>query len=76
MMIFLLIFAFISATCTMLGLFGLGAMNDAMPKLSHLKMNDIWFIGCNLFIFLSLAEFAFVNIVHRQEYVLYMFIVF
>ncbi|XP_054290048.1 pH-sensitive chloride channel 2-like [Macrosteles quadrilineatus] len=55
------------ATCTMLGLFGLGAMNDAMPKLSHLKMNDIWFIGCNLFIFLSLAEFAFVNIVHRQE---------
>ncbi|XP_046665759.1 pH-sensitive chloride channel 2-like [Homalodisca vitripennis] len=55
------------ATCTMLGFFGLGVMNDAMPKLTQLKMNDIWFIGCNLFIFLSLAEFAFVNIVHRQE---------
>lgn len=50
----------------MLGIFGLGVMNDAMPKLSQLKMNDLWFIGCNLFIFMSLAEFAFVNIVHRQ----------
>uniref|UniRef100_A0A1B6DXZ4 Neurotransmitter-gated ion-channel ligand-binding domain-containing protein n=2 Tax=Clastoptera arizonana TaxID=38151 RepID=A0A1B6DXZ4_9HEMI len=55
------------ATSTMLGFFALGAMNDAVPTLTQLKTHDIWFVGCTLFILISLMEFAFVNIVHRQE---------
>jgi len=39
---------------------------NSLPKVSEFKANDVWFIGCTGFIFLSLAEFAFVNTIDRS----------
>ena len=45
-------------------------IGDELPKLSYLKAVEIWFFVCIAFIFLSLVEFAFVNIIYRRGYVL------
>jgi hypothetical protein len=37
-----------------------------LPKVSYIKASEIWFFGCALFIFGSLVEFAFVNLIWRR----------
>jgi hypothetical protein len=38
-----------------------------LPKVSYIKASEIWFLGCTLFIFGSLVEFAFVNLLWRRR---------
>lgn len=38
-----------------------------MPKVSYIKVSEVWFLGCTLFIFGSLVEFAFVNTIWRRK---------
>uniref|UniRef100_A0A1B6KNL4 Neurotransmitter-gated ion-channel ligand-binding domain-containing protein n=1 Tax=Graphocephala atropunctata TaxID=36148 RepID=A0A1B6KNL4_9HEMI len=42
-------------------------IGSSLPKVSYIKSSEIWFIGCTGFIFSSLAEFAFVNIIWRRK---------
>ncbi|XP_044272737.1 pH-sensitive chloride channel 2-like [Tribolium madens] len=44
----------------------LGISKD-IPKVSYIKASDIWFLGISCFIFFSLAEFAFVNVIWRRK---------
>lgn len=37
-----------------------------LAKVSYIKMSEIWFVACCLFIFASLIEYAFVNAIHRR----------
>jgi hypothetical protein len=37
-----------------------------LAKVSYIKASEIWFVGCSLFIFFSLVEFAFVNLLWRR----------
>jgi hypothetical protein len=39
----------------------------SLPKVSYIKVSEIWFIVGTLFIFLSLVEFAFSNLVWRRR---------
>jgi hypothetical protein len=43
------------------------AQNKILPKVSYVKVLEIWSIGCSLFIFGSLVEFAFVNVIWRRK---------
>ncbi|XP_022176552.1 glycine receptor subunit alpha-4-like isoform X2 [Myzus persicae] len=53
-------------TSTMLTYFQLGVdTGSKLPNVSYIRSNDLWFIVCTAFIFLSLAEFAFVNTIWR-----------
>ncbi|XP_025420247.1 glycine receptor subunit alpha-4-like [Sipha flava] len=53
-------------TSTMLTYFQLGIdTGSKLPNVSYIRSNDLWFIVCTVFIFLSLAEFAFVNTIWR-----------
>ncbi|RZF41778.1 hypothetical protein LSTR_LSTR012295 [Laodelphax striatellus] len=56
-------------TSTMLTFILLSSKPGSRGDLSllYFRTNDVWFIGCTAFIFLSLVEFAFVNCIHRQE---------
>lgn len=38
-----------------------------LPKVSYIKISEVWFFGCTLFIFGSLVEFAFVNTIWRRK---------
>ncbi|XP_022911647.2 pH-sensitive chloride channel 2-like [Onthophagus taurus] len=38
-----------------------------LPKVSYIKVSEIWFLVCALFIFASMVEFAFVNIIWRRK---------
>lgn len=38
-----------------------------LPKVSYIKASEIWFIACTFFIFGSLIEFAFVNLLWRRK---------
>lgn len=38
-----------------------------LPKVSYIKASEIWFIVCTFFIFGSLIEFAFVNLLWRRK---------
>lgn len=38
-----------------------------LPKVSYIKVSEVWFLGCTLFIFGSLLEFAFVNTIWRRK---------
>ncbi|KAK6639337.1 hypothetical protein RUM43_007609 [Polyplax serrata] len=40
---------------------------SSLPKVSYIKATEIWFIVCTGFIFGSLVEFAFVNIIWRRK---------
>uniref|UniRef100_A0A8D8PXA3 Glycine receptor subunit alpha-3 n=2 Tax=Cacopsylla melanoneura TaxID=428564 RepID=A0A8D8PXA3_9HEMI len=51
---------------TMLTFFQLGIeTGSSLPNVSYIRSNDVWFFVCTVFIFLSLAEFAFVNTIWR-----------
>lgn len=55
-------------TSTMLSFITLASSQSrTLPKVSYIKASEIWFLGCTLFIFGSLAEFAFVNIIWRRK---------
>ncbi|KAG5676859.1 hypothetical protein PVAND_006666 [Polypedilum vanderplanki] len=43
------------------------AQNKILPKVSYIKASEIWSMGCNAFIFGSLVEFAFVNVIWRRK---------
>ncbi|CAH1956482.1 unnamed protein product [Acanthoscelides obtectus] len=44
-----------------------GGLSKNLPKVSYIKASEIWFLGCVSFIFFSLAEFAFVNVIWRRR---------
>lgn len=55
-------------TTTMLTLITLtSAQGKSLPKVSYIKSSEIWCIGCMFFIFASLVEFAFVNVIWRRR---------
>ncbi|XP_050298946.1 pH-sensitive chloride channel 2-like [Anthonomus grandis grandis] len=55
-------------TATMLSLITLnGNLSRNLPKVSYVKASEIWFFGGATFIFCSLAEFAFVNVIWRRK---------
>ncbi|XP_018329048.1 gamma-aminobutyric acid receptor subunit beta-2-like [Agrilus planipennis] len=39
------------------------------PKVPYVTLGEIWFIGCTIFIFLSITEFAFANVIWRRKQV-------
>lgn len=43
------------------------AQNKILPKVSYIKVSEIWSMGCTFFIFGSLVEFAFVNTIWRRR---------
>ncbi|XP_073974145.1 pH-sensitive chloride channel 2-like isoform X2 [Rhodnius prolixus] len=51
---------------TMLTFLMLGWSGDSIPRTSQFMANDVWELSCTAFIFLSLAEFAFVNTIDRS----------
>uniref|UniRef100_A0A1A9UU80 pH-sensitive chloride channel 2 n=1 Tax=Glossina austeni TaxID=7395 RepID=A0A1A9UU80_GLOAU len=54
-------------TSTMLTFITLAsAQGKTLPKVSYIKVSEVWFLGCTLFIFGSLLEFAFVNTIWRR----------
>lgn len=56
-------------TTTMLSFITLSSsQTKSLPKVSYMKASEIWFIGCALFIFGSLIEFAFVNLLWRRKH--------
>ncbi|XP_023029292.2 pH-sensitive chloride channel 2 isoform X1 [Leptinotarsa decemlineata] len=55
-------------TATMLSFITLnGGLSKNLPKVSYIKASEIWFLACSSFIFFSLAEFAFVNVIWRRR---------
>ncbi|XP_075156700.1 pH-sensitive chloride channel 2 [Haematobia irritans] len=55
-------------TSTMLTFITLAsAQGKTLPKVSYIKVSEVWFLGCTLFIFGSLLEFAFVNSIIRRR---------
>ncbi|CAH0563686.1 unnamed protein product [Brassicogethes aeneus] len=55
-------------TATMLAFITLnGGLTKNLPKVSYIKASEIWFLGCACFIFCSMAEFAFVNVIWRRK---------
>jgi hypothetical protein len=55
-------------TTSMLAFITLSAnQTRTLAKVSYIKASEIWFIGCALFIFGSLIEFAFVNLLWRRK---------
>jgi len=55
-------------TSTMLSFITLQTgQTKTLPKVSYIKASEIWFLGCVFFIFLSMAEFAFVNVIWRRK---------
>jgi len=43
------------------------SQTKALPKVSYIKISEVWSIICALFIFASLIEFAFVNLLWRRK---------
>lgn len=39
-----------------------------LPKVSYIKVSEVWFLGCTIFIFGSMVEFAFVNSIWRRKH--------
>lgn len=35
------------------------AQGKTLPKVSYIKVSEVWFLGCTIFIFGSMVEFAF-----------------
>lgn len=58
----------VTGTSTMLSFITLAtAQTRTLPKVSYIKASEIWFLGCTIFIFGSMVEFAFVNIIWRRK---------
>lgn len=45
-------------------------VENSLPKVSYIKASEIWFLGCTIFLFSAMVEFAFVNTIYRRKYVL------
>lgn len=43
------------------------AQTKILPKVSYINVSEIWSMGCTIFIFGSLVEFAFVNMIWRRR---------
>ncbi|XP_055375610.1 pH-sensitive chloride channel 2-like [Condylostylus longicornis] len=55
-------------TSTMLTFITLAsAQGKTLPKVSYIKVSEVWFLGCTGFIFGTLVEFAFVNTIWRRH---------
>lgn len=55
-------------TSTMLAFITLNSgLKKNLPKVSYIKASEIWFLACVCFIFCSMAEFAFVNVIWRRK---------
>ncbi|XP_014285472.1 pH-sensitive chloride channel 2 isoform X2 [Halyomorpha halys] len=52
---------------TMLTFILLDMTGESVPRASEFMANDLWFLICTAFMFLSLAEFAFVNSIDRKQ---------
>ncbi|KAH8387486.1 hypothetical protein KR093_007311 [Drosophila rubida] len=44
------------------------AQGKTLPKVSYIKVSEVWFLGCTIFIFGSMVEFAFVNSIWRRKH--------
>ncbi|XP_023179977.1 glycine receptor subunit alpha-4 isoform X1 [Drosophila hydei] len=56
-------------TSTMLTFITLAsAQGKTLPKVSYIKVSEVWFLGCTIFIFGSMVEFAFVNSIWRRKH--------
>lgn len=44
------------------------SQENNLPKVSYIKISEVWFLGCTCFIFGSLMEFAFVNTIWRRKH--------
>ena len=43
------------------------ATSGGLPKVSYIKAMDIWFFACQIFTFISLIEYAQVNVLLREQ---------
>ncbi|KAG5335099.1 GBRB1 protein, partial [Acromyrmex charruanus] len=58
----------LSGTNTILAFMTLASkVENLLPKVSSIKASEIWFLGCTLFLFAALVEFAFVNTIYRRK---------
>lgn len=46
-------------------------VENSLPKVSYIKASEIWFLGCTIFLFAAMVEFAFVNTIYRRKYANY-----
>ncbi|KAJ8680426.1 hypothetical protein QAD02_016213 [Eretmocerus hayati] len=42
-------------------------VENSLPKVSYIKASEIWFLGCTVFLFAAMVEFAFVNTIYRRK---------
>ncbi|CAG5101188.1 Similar to pHCl-2: pH-sensitive chloride channel 2 (Anopheles gambiae) [Cotesia congregata] len=42
-------------------------IENSLPKVSYIKASEIWFLGCTIFLFAAMVEFAFVNTIYRRK---------
>lgn len=60
-----------SGTNTILAFMTLASkVENSLPKVSYIKASEIWFLGCTIFLFAAMVEFAFVNTIYRRKYVI------
>lgn len=65
-------FIFLSGTNTILTFMTLASkVGNSLPKVSYIKASEIWFLGCTIFLFSAMVEFAFVNTIYRRKYVIF-----
>lgn len=48
-------------------------VENSLPKVSYIKASEIWFLGCTIFLFAAMVEFAFVNTIYRRKYALFIY---
>lgn len=62
------LYNFFTGTSTMLSFITLSSsQSKTLPKVSYIKVSEVWFLGCTFFIFGTLVEFAFVNTIWRRK---------